>query len=76
MAENFENKIVEVCSECKCASCWYGIFMCNESASADLEKYTVAELRVFDVENECNWSDDMMTRVYGEPAPYGYRSDK
>ena len=74
VAEDFENKIVEVCSNCKCASCWHGRFMCDESATADLEKYTVSQLREMGtIENEDNWSDETMTKIYGEPAPYGYK---
>jgi hypothetical protein len=73
MADNFENKIIEVCSECKCASCWYGEFMCHEAARAGTKKYTVSDLRKLDLENEDNWSDDKMKSIYGDHAPYGYK---
>ncbi len=72
---NFENKIIEVCSECGTAACWYGEFMCTGAKSANVELKTVKELRESHLEHETYWSDELMTKVYGEPAPHGYRSD-
>ena len=47
-----DNKNVEVCSECKCASCWYGEFMCEAARGAGTEIKTVGELRTLNRENE------------------------
>ena len=71
----FENKIIEVCAECGTASCWYGEFMCNDSRDAGLIKKTVKELRETHLENEENWSDEKMEKIYGSHAPYGYAID-
>jgi hypothetical protein len=71
---DFETKRVEVCDQCKQASCWYGEFMCNESSNAGTQIKTVAELRELGCEHPSNWSDEKMEKVYGDPAPYGYES--
>ena len=79
MENKFEDKIIEVCSECGQATCWQGIFMCFENYSAGTEKFTVAELRDMNEgkgngEHECYWSDEHLTEVCGDPAPHGYRT--
>ena len=40
-----ENKLIEVCSACKRACCWYGEFMCDNNKDASTELKTVKELR-------------------------------
>jgi hypothetical protein len=66
-----ENKVIEVCSECKRASCWYGMFMCEHSMEAGTELRTVKELRGMNThESEDYWSDEIMTEIYGEPNPH------
>lgn len=69
---DFEKKIVEVCDECLCASCWHGEFMCYESQNAGTTKKTVSELRKLNLEHSDHWSDNKMKAVYGDPAPHGY----
>ena len=78
MKKDFENKIIEVCSSCKMACCWHGMFFCEDSAESDIEKFTVKELRAMNNmngnnESEDYWSDEHMKDVYGESAPFGYR---
>jgi len=69
-----DNKIVQVCSACKRASCWYGQFMCDESKTADTEFHTVKELRDMKTsESEHYWSDEYMSKIYGSPDGFGYK---
>ena len=73
----FEDKIIQVCAECGRACCWYGEWMCADAQGAGTEKKTVSELRNADYgENERYWSDEIMTNIYGEPAPFGYKIKK
>jgi hypothetical protein len=71
-----ENKVIEVCSSCLTASCWYGEFLCEESKNSYTELKTVADLRKLKLENEENWSDKKMTLIYGEPARFGYKGQR
>lgn len=76
MTELKENKLVEVCSVCKRACCWYGEFMCDNSENASTELKTVKELRKLKTEeSEHYWSDDYMEKVYGEASPFGFRNN-
>lgn len=45
-------KTVTVCANCLCASCWHGIFMCDEAKHAGTVEKTVEELRKLDREHE------------------------
>lgn len=74
MAKNrFEDKIIEVCDKCFCASCWYGEFMCDRSVEAGTVKKTVKELRDLEPdEDEHYWKSEKMREVYGDSAPFGY----
>ena len=59
-----ENKLIEVCSSCKRACCWYGEFMCENSHNASTELKTVKELRKLKTgENEHYWSDEYMKKI-------------
>ena len=71
-----ENKLVQVCDECHKASCWYKEFMCMDYLHAGVELKTVAELRVLDLENEDQWSDEKMLAMFGQPAPFGYEEEE
>jgi hypothetical protein len=66
-----ENKVIEVCSACGTAACWYGEFMCQDAHNSGTTKKTVAELREDKKENEEYWSDTKMTAIYGTPEPFG-----
>ena len=68
-----ENKLVQVCDKCHKASCWYGEFMCMDYSNAGIELKTVAELQELDLEHEDNWSDEKMDKMFGQPAPFGYK---
>lgn len=68
-----DNKIIEVCSMCGTASCWYGEFMCSESRFAGTEEKTIKELRQQNLECSENWSEEKLISIYGDSAPFGYR---
>jgi hypothetical protein len=46
---------ITVCDACLQASCWQGIFMCNEARDAGVVVKTVAQLRKLHLENESYW---------------------
>ncbi len=75
MGNNFENKLIEVCTECGTASCCHGEFMCVESRNASIEMKTVEELRKLGLESPDNWSDENMRKIHGDVAPCGYKED-
>jgi hypothetical protein len=47
---------VTVCDVCFQASCWQGVFMCDEARDAGIVVKTVGELRKMKRENESYWS--------------------
>jgi len=67
-----DDKLVQVCSSCLKATCWYNEFMCDESRDAGVVLKTVKELRGLGYEHEDYWSDKYMAKIYGESAPFGY----
>lgn len=60
---------VTVCDKCLTASCWHGIFMCNESGGAGTAEKTVDELDVMGLEHPDNYSRDEIERVCGGILP-------
>ena len=48
-------KLVTVCSECRMASCWHGIFMCDLAQDAATMDLPVSELRKLDLEHPSYW---------------------
>lgn len=46
---------VTVCSNCFRASCWQGIFMCDESRSAGTVEKDVQELTELNLEHPSYW---------------------
>lgn len=72
-----ENKLIEVCSVCKRACCWYGEFMCDDSQNASTELKTVKELRELNRhESEHYWSDEYMEQIFGEANPFGFKESE
>lgn len=72
----FKNKIIEVCANCYCASCWYGEFYCGGYKNSDTIKLSVWALRKINTgESEEYWSDKYMENIYGEKAPFGYKNE-
>lgn len=50
-----DDAIVTVCDQCQQASCWQGIFMCDNARSAGTVEKTVAELRSLNLEHPSYW---------------------
>ncbi len=53
-----ETRKVTVCDKCLTASCWQGIFMCQENETAGTVQKTRTELRKLNLENPCYWKTD------------------
>lgn len=48
-------RLVTVCSKCMRASCWAGMFMCDEAQNAGTVERPVAELRQLGLEHPKWW---------------------
>jgi len=46
---------VTVCAKCLCASCWQGIFMCDESREAGTVEKTIKQLKKLKLESPHYW---------------------
>ena len=66
------SKRVMVCDRCLRACCYYGVFYCDDARTAGTKIMTAGQLRPLKREHESYWTADEMTRVYGEPEPFGY----
>jgi carbon storage regulator len=51
-----EDETITVCSKCLRASCWGGIYMCQEYLSASTAEMTIEQLRKLDLEDESWWN--------------------
>lgn len=76
LTERFERKLIEVCGVCHKASCWHGEFLCLDAKQAGTVVKPVSELRKLSLEHESNWSDENINKIYGEPAPNGYKAER
>ena len=50
-----DSEMVTVCDKCLCASCWQGIFYCDDYREAGIVQKTVAELKILHLENPDYW---------------------
>jgi hypothetical protein len=57
---------VTVCDKCLQASCWHGVFMCDEAYGAGTVDKTVAELRELNREHPCYWNEDTYEKFRDE----------
>jgi hypothetical protein len=48
-------KMVTVCNKCLCASCWQGVFLCQDNKDAGIIELPVAALRAMNREHEEYW---------------------
>ena len=55
MGESDEQRFVTVCDKCLEASCWQGVFMCDDAQTAGTTERTVAELRRLGREHPSYW---------------------
>lgn len=51
-------KMITVCKSCLCASCWQGVFYCDDYLHADTTQKTVAELKELAFEHPSYWMTD------------------
>jgi hypothetical protein len=50
-----KQKTVTVCSKCLTATCWNGIFYCNDFQMAGTVEKTIEELKVLNREHPSYW---------------------
>jgi hypothetical protein len=60
-----ETDYILVCSECKRASCWRGLFMCEEARGAGSVAIKVEQLRELGLEDPSYWASDAGQKVAG-----------
>lgn len=53
-----DNRLVTVCDQCFKASCWQGIFLCEDSLNAGTVEKTVKELKSLNYEHSDYWDKD------------------
>ena len=46
---------VTVCDKCLKASCWQGVYMCNDTRNAGTVEKTIKELKKLKLENSSYW---------------------
>jgi hypothetical protein len=52
-----DSRYVTVCSECLCASCWQGVFLCHKSGAAGTMDLDVRYLAARALESPEWWGD-------------------
>lgn len=60
-------KTITVCSECECACCWKGIFMCQKAYDAGTVERTPDQLRSLGREHSDYWDGTYERRVESRP---------
>jgi hypothetical protein len=63
-----DKRKVLVCSLCLRASCWYGMFICEDAQSAGLKILTINELDKLGREHPDYWNDETMIEQYGDAS--------
>ena len=51
-------RLITVCDHCLKASCWQGVYMCEEARGAGTRRMTESELRELDAEHPDYWLTD------------------
>lgn len=59
-------RLVWVCDQCFCASCWHGEFMCERARGAGIVRKPVSELRKLRREHPDHFSRKKLREVYGQ----------
>jgi len=49
---------ITVCDKCLMASCWQGLFMCDDSKFAGTVEKTIDELKELNLEHSSYWKTD------------------
>ncbi len=73
MRQNPLNRVVTVCDKCFKASCWHGIFMCDDAQTAGTVDKTVAQLRELNVENKDWYSVEAIRKQCGQEPEYAFQ---
>lgn len=55
---NVKPRLITVCDKCLQASCWQGVFMCQESQNAGTLQYTETKLKAMNLEHSSYWKTD------------------
>ena len=55
MKNKINMKTVTVCDNCLRASCWQGVFMCDEYYDAGTKELTIDELKKLNLKNKDYW---------------------
>ena len=66
----YRDKLIEVCSECKKASCYHGEFMCDEARYAGTELMSRKELDKLKLEHPSRYSNKKLMKVFGQIPIY------
>lgn len=53
-----EERLIRVCDKCLRASCWQGVFLCDEAQGAGVISKTILELELLDLEHSDFWKDE------------------
>jgi hypothetical protein len=53
-----DDDLITVCAACLQASCWQGIFMCQQSQNANIIQKTRRELKALGREHPSYWKTD------------------
>jgi hypothetical protein len=53
-----DDDLITVCAACLQASCWQGIFMCDQSRNANIGEKTRRELKALNLEHPSYWKTD------------------
>lgn len=58
-------RMIMVCANCLCASCWHGEFYCEEYKTADVIEKPVSELNKLNREHPDHYSIKKLKEIYG-----------
>jgi len=54
-----EEQLITVCDKCFMASCWQGIFVCEDYYWAGTTQKTIKELKQLDLESPDYWKNEL-----------------
>lgn len=54
-----DERRVTVCDACQTATCWEGLFMCENARIAGTKELTVRELRQLNLEHPSYWGENL-----------------
>ena len=68
MKKQNNNRLVTVCDKCLKASCYQGIFLCDDAYYAGEKKLSIKELKKLNLEHPSYWEneDTNYQKIFGE----------